>query len=129
MVFRPNKLWDHATTYEVALANGITDLTGLDQLEATTWTFSTVGGYSYTRDILPLVNAYCVSCHRQDGSASRVRIDTYAEAMQFIRPGDAGKSTFFAALTDGNHAGKVSPHVESKSYMIRDWITTFEAMD
>jgi hypothetical protein len=129
LVFRPNQLWDHAATYEVAFASGITDLTGLDELEPTSWKFSTVGGYSYTRDILPLVKTYCVSCHRQDGPAARIRLDTHAGAMQFIRPGNADNSRFLTALTDGTHAGKVPPQVTSKSYMIRDWITTFEAVD
>lgn len=128
-VFTPRTLWNHAATYEVTLEESITDANRLDHLERATWTFSTVGGYNYTRDILPLVSAHCASCHRSPGPAARVRLDTYADVMKFIQPGNAGNSRFVVALGDNNHAGKIDPKVEKRAYLLRDWIADYQAID
>ncbi len=129
LVFTPQGLWDQGSTYLVTLESGITDANELDRLETTSWDFSTVGGYFFTRDIRPLIRSYCASCHRPDGPAARVRLDTLGEVMRFVRTGEAEKSQFVTALTDSNHQGKVAPQALAKVYLIRDWINVFQAAD
>lgn len=129
MVFTPRGLWDQGVTYLVTLGDGITDVSGFDRLETTSWDFSTVAGYFYSRDIQPLVSAYCAPCHRPDGPAARIRLDTLSDVMRFVERGNAGKSRFVTALEDQNHQGKLPPPFQAKLYIIRDWITLFNAID
>jgi hypothetical protein len=129
LVFTPQGLWDHGANYLVTLEEGITDVNGVDRLETTSWDFSTVGGYFYSRDIRPVVKAHCALCHRAEGPAARVRLDTLGEIRRFVQPGDAGKSRFITALTDPNHQGKLPPEALAKGYLLRDWITVFKAGD
>jgi len=129
VVFTPRGFWDLGATYLVTLEGGITDVDGFDHLEQVSWDFSIVGGYFYTRDVRPLVRAHCASCHRPDGPAGRVRLDTLADIQRFVQPGSAEASRFVTALTDSNHQGKLPPAALAKVYLLRDWITTFRAGD
>jgi hypothetical protein len=129
LVFTPRRLWDHGATYLVTLEDGITDVNGLDRLGTTSWDFSTVGGYFYSRDVRPLVTAHCAPCHRADGRAARIRLDSLAEIRRFVQPGNADMSRFVTALTDSNHQGKLPPQALAKVYLLRDWIAVFQAGD
>jgi hypothetical protein len=129
VVFTPQGFWDLGATYLVTLEDGITEASGLDRLEPMSWEFSIVGGYFYTRDIGPLVQTHCAACHRREGPAARIRLDTLADIKQFVQPGSAERSRFVTALTDSNHQGKLAPAALAKVYLFRDWITTFQAAD
>ncbi len=129
LVFTPQGFWDLGATYLVTLEEGITDMSGLDHLEPMSWDFSIVGGYFYTRDIRPLVSTHCASCHRPDGPAARMRLDTLADVKRFVQPGSAEASRFVTALTDSNHQGRLAPAALAKVYLFRDWITLFQAGD
>ena len=129
LVFTPQRLWDHGTTYLVTLGSGISDVHGLDHLDTTSWEFSTVGGYFYTRDVRPLVAAYCTPCHRPDGTAARVPLDTLDDVKRYVQPGAADRSRFITALTDTNHQGQIAPQAVAKAYLFRDWIGVFQAVD
>ncbi len=129
VVFTPRALWDQGGTYLVTLSAGITDESGAEQLEATSWDFSTVGGYFYSRDIRPLVTAQCAACHSASGPAARVRLDSYAEVMRFVQPGNAERSPLVVALSDGNHQEKLPPETAKKLYVLRDWISVFNALE
>jgi len=129
VVFTPSRPWEMSASYRVSLGGGIKTADGLDELEATSWKFSTVGGYNYTRDIRPLLSAHCTQCHGEGGAAAHVGLGSHAAVMRFIRPGDAESSRFWAALADANHAGKLSPQAAARFYMLRDWITKFQAID
>ncbi len=129
MVFRPRQLWDLGATYLVTLDEGITDETGLDHLDRTNWEFGIVGGYFYSRDVRPLVGAYCASCHRSGGIAARIRLDELNDIRRFVEPGKAEQSRILTVLADPNHNGKVAPQALTKLYVFRDWIGLFQAGD
>lgn len=129
LVFTPRRLWKRGATYLVALEDGITDANSPDRLQATSWEFSTVGGYFYTRDIRPLVNAHCAPCHRADGPAAGVSLDTLADIKRFVQLGDADRSRVLTVLTDPNHQGKLPPQFLARVYLLRDWIAAFQAGD
>ncbi len=129
MVFRPRQLWDRGATYLVTLDEGIRDRTGLDQLDQTQWEFAIVGGYFYSRDIRPLVRAYCAPCHRSGGTAARVPLDDFPSVRRFVSPGNFDQSRFLTVLNDPNHQGKLAPQLIAKLFIFREWITVFAAGD
>ncbi|MFB3818349.1 MAG: Ig-like domain-containing protein [Candidatus Methylomirabilales bacterium] len=129
LVFRPDGLWAHAATYVVTLGSGITDPSGLDQLEPMSWEFSTVGGYFFSRDIRPLLAVECAGCHQRGGAAARVPLATHGDAMRWVVAGDAGRSRLVTALEDQNHRGRLSPEARRRLYRVRDWITLNRAAD
>ncbi len=129
LVFRPRQLWDRGTTYLVTLDDGITDTTGLDHLDRTTWEFSTVGGYYYTRDVQPLVSVSCTPCHRAGAPAASTRLDNLQDIRRFVQPGDPERSRLLTVLTDPNHQGKLDPQIPAKLYIVRDWIQLNQAAD
>lgn len=129
LVFTPRGLWALGATYLVTLEGGITDASGFDHLAPVRWDFSIVGGYFYTRDVRPLVRTHCASCHRPEGPAARIRLDTLAEVQRFVQPGDADKSRFITALTEPSHQGRLAPAALTQVHLLRDWITAFRAGD
>ncbi len=129
LVFRPRQLWERGTTYLVTLDEGISGATSLDQLDRTSWDFSIVSGYFYTRDIRPLISAYCTPCHQAGEPAARIPLDDLAATQRFVQPDDAEHSRLLAVLADPNHQGKIDPQVRSKLYIFRDWIQLNQAGD
>ncbi len=129
LVFRPHQMWERGTTYLVTLDEGIADTTGLDHLDRTSWEFSTVGGYYYTRDVQPVVSASCTPCHRAGAPAASIRLDNLQDIRRFAQPGDPERSRFLTVLTDPNHQGKLDPLIQAKLYIVHDWIQLNQAAD
>ncbi len=129
LVFTPKSLLELEGRYLVNIDDRASDSTGFNRLPPISWTFSIVGGYFYTTDIKPLIKAYCSSCHRPEGPAARVALNTFEEVRRYVEPGNADNSPFYTALKDRNHRNTLDKKVQAQGHMIRDWIEKNQAGD
>lgn len=129
LVFTPKALLELEGRYLVSFDDRATDSTGFNRLPPTSWSFSIVGGYFYTTDIKPLVKAYCSSCHRPEGQAAGVALNTFEEVRRYVEPGNAENSPFYTALKDSNHRNTLDKKALAQAHMIQDWIEKNQAGD
>lgn len=80
----------------------------------------TVWSGTYSRDIQPIFDQYCVSCHGQGKAENGLRLDGYANVMRgtqygaVVSPGSSGTSTL-AAVIQGMADPKIKmPHDQRK---------------
>lgn len=129
LIFTPKALLELGLRYLVNIDDRATDSTGFNHLPPISWTFSIVGGYFYTTDIKPLVKAYCSSCHRPEGPAARVALNTFEEVRRYVEPGNADNSPFYTALKDSNHHNTLDKKALAQAHLIQDWIEKNQAGD
>jgi hypothetical protein len=91
---------------------------------------------SYQADIKPIMDQYCVECHKAGGKGtekSGLLLDTYAATMKgtnfgpVVIPGQAINSTLYRLVTGKADPSLRMPHdseplAEDKINMIKDWI-------
>ena len=129
MVFRPRQLLDLGVEYRVRLGSSATDLRRVEGLHPYEWTFQVYGGYTYHQNVGPLMRYACGSCHGAGGSAARVPLGTYTQAMSYVQKKNAAASPLYAALGDPRRHAQVPPGGQAMSYVIRDWIEKFDAAE
>jgi mono/diheme cytochrome c family protein len=85
---------------------------------------------NYYRDIEPILNASCVSCHQAAMAAGGLRVDAPENLLQggasgpAVIPGKAQKSLLYTRLTDttAKRMPPVGMVTEEQLAMIRAWI-------
>jgi len=69
---------------------------------------------SFSKDVAPIFNKYCVSCHAEGGAGFRktgIRFDSYKSLMQShtITPGDTSKSLLLTVIHPSADHAKSMP--------------------
>jgi hypothetical protein len=87
---------------------------------------------NFTRDIQPLFETHCVSCHGQQKAAGQLRLDNKASAMKggisgaVILPGNANASILLARVTGSDGQAKMpmggEPLKPEQIALLRQWI-------
>ena len=85
---------------------------------------------NYYRDIEPILNASCVSCHQETMAAGGLRLDAPEHVLQggasgkAVIPKDAGRSLLYTRLTDttAKRMPPVGMVTEEQLAVIRAWI-------
>ena len=93
----------------------------------------------FVRDVKPILEHNCVSCHRADNDKGGIRLDTKAEAFKsedLIIPGNPDDSSLYWTTTLPQDDELFMPPIknEDKDYPLTDaekkilftWITVFE---
>jgi hypothetical protein len=89
-----------------------------------------VEGVNYYRDIEPILNSTCVSCHQAAMAAGGLRLDAPESVLQggasgkAVVPGKADRSLLYIRLTDttDKRMPPVGMLTEDQSALIRAWI-------
>lgn len=87
---------------------------------------------SYKKDVKPIFDKYCISCHAEGGPGYRkagIQLDTYEKIMQSrtIKPGDATKSPLLTVINPTADHSKAMPLRSEKLHksqidIIHNWI-------
>lgn len=126
LVFTPKGALDPATRYTVSLtpADGFRSGQEYELLESR-WTFTTGIARTYHGDIQPLVAQYCHACHRPDGDAATIPLDTYTDINRYVVPGRSAESPLYTFVqTRQHHINMAGPthSTSQKLAVIKDWI-------
>lgn len=91
-------------------------------------TSSASGSVSFTKDILPIFQNTCVSCHGGDKTEKGLDLKTYASAMAgsqrgaVIVVGDAGNSLLFMSVASGKMPKRGDKLTSEQIQLIMNWI-------
>jgi len=105
------------------------DLTGTVTGESTGGTSSEI---SYTGDIKSILDAKCISCHKEGGAKSDVPLTTYTEVTDesLVTPGSAD-SLLLRKLNKNLSEGTMWPKLNSTNdyEKINDWVVKYNAQE
>lgn len=83
---------------------------------------------SYAKDVLPILQTSCVSCHGGEKTSKGLDVKSYASLMTgsqngaVIVPGDASKSTLVQMLQAGKMPKRGSPLAADQILLLMDWV-------
>ncbi len=120
--FMPEKLRGH-THYQINFKKAAKSLKGKTLIADYQFSFTTGTQYTYQRDIVPIINRLCVSCHNinEPGPASAVHLYPYKEIMKYVSPGDPQ-----SLLMQNYHPAEEAPYEQQT---ILSWIVDDKAVE
>jgi hypothetical protein len=126
LVFTPQGALLPDTEYTISLTpvDGSREKEPYELLEAR-WSFTTGQARTYGKDIQPLIDSYCATCHGSSGSAAGVPLGTYRDVSRYVVPGRSGESRFYTFIQERrHHINMAGPDhsTSTKLVVIRDWI-------
>jgi hypothetical protein len=78
---------------------------------------------SYQKDVLPILERNCTSCHGGKNRRGGVDVSTYALVSKVVKPGNPADSTLLESIVSGNMPPKKPTAVsEAERQLIREWI-------
>lgn len=122
LYFMPEKLRGHSH-YQINFKKASKSLKGRTLIADYQFSFTTGTQYRYQRDILPIINRLCVSCHNinEPGPASAVHLFPYKEIMKYVSPGDAQ-----SPLMQAFHPSEEAPY---EHQVMLSWIVDDKAVE
>jgi hypothetical protein len=118
LVFLPQGALLPHTEYTVSLVS-------VDGSGGARWSFTTGEAKTYRKDIQPLIDAHCSTCHAPNESAAGVPLETYRDVSRHVMPGRSGESRLYTFLQDRRHQVDMTGPAHSASdtaAVIKDWI-------
>jgi mono/diheme cytochrome c family protein len=83
------------------------------------------GQVSYSRDVQPILNTYCVSCHGSRNPQEGINLSTYTGTRAIVRPGNGTSSRLYQSLVGANDVERMPPNQRLSSAQIQtilNWI-------
>ena len=85
---------------------------------------------SFAKDILPILQNSCVSCHGGDKTSAGLDMKAYASVMagsqkgQVIVPGDASNSLLIKLVQSGKMPKRKAPLTQDQLKLLIDWVNS-----
>ncbi|HEY5908177.1 MAG TPA: DUF1549 domain-containing protein, partial [Vicinamibacteria bacterium] len=87
---------------------------------------SATGAVDFVRDIQPILQASCFTCHSGEKPAGQTRFDARSTAMKVIAPGNGAQSRLIQRVRGEGHEPQMPfqqpPLAEAKIALLRRWI-------
>ncbi len=122
LYYTPTEIKGH-TSYQITIKKDAKSLKGKTLFKDYQFSFTTGNQYTYQRDIVPIINRFCVQCHNinEAGPASAVKLFPYAEIMKYVTPGN-GQSKLVQSFHPKEEA-------VAEAALVRSWIVNDNAVE
>ena len=129
MVFRPSRPLEMGAEHKVVVTGYARNSTGLEYLHPHEWSFQVHRAYTFTDNVGRIIRHACGTCHGPGRMTPRVPLDSYQHVIQYVQKGNAAASPLYASLSDPRSHSQIPPDWRAMTYVIRDWIDTFDAAE
>ncbi len=84
-------------------------------------------GLTYVKDIAPILNSDCITCHNASRRTAGLDLSSYAGVMQVVTPGNANSILIIVTQPGGLMYPAFSGNASQKASTIRTWIVSDNA--
>ncbi|MHB9095746.1 MAG: hypothetical protein ACYC21_13855 [Eubacteriales bacterium] len=74
---------------------------------------------TYTSNIQPMLSKKCVSCHNPKGKVASIPLDSYANVIKQVKPGNPTDSRLVQAVDGGSMSGRLT---NDEIKPLKEWV-------